>query len=73
MGVKTRLNGASKVNRQTDKQTDRHTDGHFDLKKKIASFVKKLRHHQAWGWPRDGYSEGLDLGGEESATNGATH
>ena len=29
-GKNRRLNGTSKVNRQTDKQTDRQTDGHFD-------------------------------------------
>ena len=31
VGAKRRLNGTSKVKRQTDTRTDTPTDGHFDL------------------------------------------
>ena len=43
MGAKRRLNGTSKVNRQTHIQTDTHTYGQIDLEKASAHRAEDLK------------------------------
>ena len=50
MGAKRRLNGTSKVNRQTNTQTHKHTDGQIDLYKASAQRADALKTRGVLFW-----------------------